>query len=67
MVTTTRAQLNEFRDTFAGEIIAPEDAGYDDARRVWNATIDRRPAVVVRPTSVDDVAAAIRFGRDREL
>ena len=67
MVTTTRAQLNEFRDTFAGEIIAPEDAGYDDARRVWNATIDRRPSVVVRPTSVDDVAAAIRFGRDREL
>ena len=39
MVTTTRAQLNEFRDTFSGEIIAPEDAGYDDARRVWNATI----------------------------
>ena len=67
MVTTTRAQLNDFRATFAGEIIAPEDAGYDDARRVWNATIDRRPAVVVRPTSVADVAAAIRFGRDREL
>ena len=67
MVTTTRAQLNEFRDAFAGEIIAPDDAGYDDARRVWNATFDRRPAVVVRPTSVDDVAAAIRFGRDRDL
>ena len=67
MVTTTRAQLNDFRDAFAGEIIAPDDAAYDDARRVWNATIDRRPAVVVRPTSVDDVAAAIRFGRDREL
>ena len=59
MDITTRAQLNEFRDDFAGEIIAPEDTGYDDARRVWNATIDRRPAVLVRPTSVDDVAAAI--------
>jgi len=67
MVTTTRAQLNEFRDDFAGEIIAPEDAGYDDARRLWNATFDRRPAVVVRPSSVEDVVAALRFGRERDL
>ena len=67
MVTSTRAQLNEFRATFAGEVIAPDDAGYDNARRVWNATFDRRPAVVVRPTSIDDVAAAIRFGRERDL
>ena len=67
MVTTTRAQLNGFRDHFAGEIIAPEDTGYDDARRLWNATFDRRPAVVVRPSSVEDVVAALRFGRDRDL
>ena len=52
MVTTTRAQLNEFRTTFAGEIIGPDDAGYDDARRVWNATFDRdRPSWFVRPAS----------------
>ena len=67
MVTTTRAQLNELRTTFAGEIIGPEAADYDDARRVWNATFDRRPAAVVRPSSVDDVVAAIRFGREQDL
>ena len=67
MVTTTRAHLNDFRATFTGEIVTPDAAGYDDARRVWNATFDRRPAVVVRPSSVDDVVAAIRFGRERDL
>ena len=67
MVTATRAQLNDFRATFAGEIVTPDASGYDDARRVWNATFDRRPALVVRPSSVNDVVAALRFGREREL
>jgi len=63
----TRAQLDAFGRRFAGEVIAPHDPGYDDARRVWNAVFDRRPAVIVRPTSVDDVVAAVRFGRERDL
>ena len=63
----TRAQLDELRRTFGGEIVTPEAAGYDDARRVWNAVFDRRPALIVRPTSVADVQAAIRFGRERDL
>src|SRR5688572_7876352 len=65
--TPTPAQLDEFRRSFAGEIITPDAAGYDDARRVWNAMFDRRPAMVVRPSNVDDVAAAVRFGRERDL
>jgi FAD/FMN-containing dehydrogenase len=40
---------------------------YDDARRVWNTVFDRRPAILVRPTNVEDVATAIRFGRERDL
>jgi FAD/FMN-containing dehydrogenase len=66
-VTPTRPQIDELRRSFAGEIVTADDAGYDDARRVWNAVFDRRPALIVRPMSVDDVAAAVRFGRERDL
>ena len=59
--------LGSLRETFAGEIVLPEDAGYDDARAVWNKMFDRRPAVVVRPRDADDVAAALRFAREQEL
>ncbi|MCI0582089.1 MAG: FAD-binding oxidoreductase [Chloroflexi bacterium] len=67
MSVPSAAQLDQLRRTFAGEVITPEAPGYDDARRVWNAIFDRRPAVVVRPTGVDDVVAAVRFGRERDL
>ena len=65
--TLTTTQLEALRRSFAGEIVTPASSEYDDARRVWNATFDRRPAVVVRPTSVDDVVAAVRFGREQDL
>jgi len=55
------------RGRFAGEIIEPGDAGYDQARIVWNAIVDRHPALVVRPTSVDDVVSAIQFAHDKDL
>ncbi len=63
----TREHLNRLRETFGGEVITPGDDAYDDARRVWNAVFDRRPAILVRPTSVGDVATAIRFGREGDL
>ena len=56
-----------FRERFAGEVIGPGDAGYDQARVVWNAVADRRPSLIVRPTSVDDVITAIRFAREQEV
>jgi FAD/FMN-containing dehydrogenase len=62
-----RGALAAFRDAFAGEVVLPGDAGYDDARAIWNGMIDRRPAIVVRPTGVPDVVAALRFAREREL
>jgi len=60
---TTRTTIRGF----AGDIVQPGDAEYDDHREVWNAMVDRRPAVIARCTSVDDVAAAIRHGRDGDL
>jgi FAD/FMN-containing dehydrogenase len=50
-----------------GEVITPDDATYDDARRLWNAVHDRRPAVIVRPTTATKVATAIRFAREHDL
>jgi FAD/FMN-containing dehydrogenase len=66
-VSPTRPQIDDLRRTFTGDIVTPDDDGYDDARRVWNAVFDRRPAVVVRPLTVVDVVAAVRFGREHDL
>src|SRR5262245_48375109 len=52
---------------FAGELIAPGDAHYESARRVWNGMVDRRPAVIARCSAEDDVVVALRFAREHEL
>jgi FAD/FMN-containing dehydrogenase len=59
--------MSRFREPFRGELVEPNDPGYDRARVVWNGTIDRRPAIVARCTGVDDVASAIRFAREQDL
>jgi FAD/FMN-containing dehydrogenase len=48
-------------------LLHPGDRGYDDARTVWNAMIDRRPSVIARCASTEDVANAVRFGRSSGL
>ncbi|HEY7488343.1 MAG TPA: FAD-binding oxidoreductase [Streptosporangiaceae bacterium] len=52
---------------FTGQIVVPGDDGYDELRGVWNAMVDRRPAVIARCADQDDVAAAVRFGRAQGL
>jgi len=50
-----------------GELIAPGDARYDEARTIWNGAIDRRPALIARCREPADVTAALRLAREREL
>jgi FAD/FMN-containing dehydrogenase len=59
--------LEGLRTTVRGEVITPRDDGYEDARKVFNAMIDRRPAFVVRCAGTEDVSAAVDFARESEL
>ena len=63
--TTTfdTAQLEALANEVSGTVMAPGDDGYDEARRVHNGMIDRRPALIVRCRSAADAAAAVRFAR----
>jgi FAD/FMN-containing dehydrogenase len=53
--------------SFSGALLTPGDAGYDDARQVWNGAIDRHPALIARCASVGDVVAALRHARECDL
>jgi FAD/FMN-containing dehydrogenase len=58
---------DELRGRFRGALLRPDEEGYDEARRVWNGAIDRRPALIARCAGADDVVEAVRFARDRDL
>ncbi|MBB4981421.1 MULTISPECIES: FAD-binding oxidoreductase [Streptomyces] len=56
--------VEALRGVMRGEVIGPEDAGYDEARQIYNAMIDRRPAVIARCADTTDVRAAVRYARE---
>ena len=51
---------------FDGRLVRPGDDGYEAGRAVWNAIVDRRPALIARCASTADVVAALRYGRERQ-
>jgi FAD/FMN-containing dehydrogenase len=55
------------RDTVAGQVIAPGEAGWDEARQAWNLAVDQRPALVVVPESIGDVQLAVGYARERGM
>jgi FAD/FMN-containing dehydrogenase len=67
MVSVSSTALDSLRKGFSGELLTSGDAGYDDARALWNGDHDRRPALIARTANAEDVAAAIAFARDQTL
>lgn len=63
----TAAPIEDLRPRLGGPLLVPGDAGHDDARSVWNAMIDRRPAGIARCLGVADVLAGVKFARDNGL
>lgn len=63
----SQAASMDFRKRVKGELLLPTDGGYDEGRRIFNAMIDRRPAVIVRCAAREDVVAAVQFAREQNL
>jgi hypothetical protein len=59
--------IQDFKALLQSALLGPGDAGYDDARRIWNGMIDRRPALIVRCHGVADVINSVNFARTNEL
>jgi FAD/FMN-containing dehydrogenase len=60
-------RIKELKGGFNGEILLPGDEAYEGARRVWNAMIDKRPAVIARCATASDVVRGVNFARDNGL
>ena len=61
------AIVQGFKTSLRGPLLHPSDAGYDDARQVWNGMIDRHPALIARCAGAADVITAVNFARTHQL
>jgi FAD/FMN-containing dehydrogenase len=66
-MTTDTATLTTFRRSIKGATVVPDEPGYDEARRVWNGMIDKRPELIVRAAGIDDIATVIDHARTTGL
>ena len=67
MTTLQARKIEELKGGFKGEILLPGDGAYESARKIWNAMIDKRPAVIARCATTSDVVRAVNFARDNGL
>ncbi|MBP8948092.1 MAG: FAD-binding protein, partial [Candidatus Promineofilum sp.] len=67
VVTLDRETVGRLAAGLQGDLVTPADAGYDEARTLYNAMIDKHPALIVRCANAADVAAAVAFARRNQL
>jgi len=67
MTTLTLKAKEEIKGIVRGNVLVPNDTGYDEARKIWNAMIDRRPALIAQCVQADDVPPVIQFARKNRL
>ncbi|HEX2647115.1 MAG TPA: FAD-binding oxidoreductase, partial [Candidatus Dormibacteraeota bacterium] len=61
------ALATELRRSFSGDILTAGDPEYDEARTIWNAMVDKKPAVIARCATTEDVAASVKLARRQGL
>ena len=66
-ITLQEEAVRKFKESLRGELIGIGDAGYDDARSIWNAMIDRRPALIASCLGVADVVTCVNFAREHGI
>lgn len=64
---TSESLAEKLRTHMRGKVLLPSDDGYDEARKVWNGMVDKRPALIARCTCTEDVVAAVQSAREHEL
>ncbi|NMG53707.1 FAD-binding oxidoreductase [Aromatoleum aromaticum] len=62
-----KTEIEDFKAHFQGEVLLPDDAAYDEVRQIWNAMVDRRPGLIARCVSPEDVVQAVRLARKHNL
>ncbi|HSB15751.1 MAG TPA: FAD-binding oxidoreductase [Bryobacteraceae bacterium] len=67
MAQLQAAKIEEFKSGFNGEVLLPGNDAYESARKIWNAMIDKRPALIARSATTTDVVRAVNFARDNGL
>ena len=66
-VSSLSEAVTTLASTFTGPLLLPGEAGYDEARKVHNGLIDKRPALIARCRGVADIADAVKLARDQKL
>lgn len=67
MVKIDEGNIQKFKENLRGELIRPGDVGYDEARKIWNGMIDKRPAMIALCTGAADVIKAVNFASTNKL